>query len=66
MDNLEQFRQLVTATGAMALLMLIQILVVDVLGICARHVPGTPVDESIAVLVSVVTGQIDCSGSKHG
>lgn len=44
MDILVQFRQLALAMGGMALLMLIQILVVDVLGIRAKHVPGTPVD----------------------
>lgn len=34
---------MVAALGAMALLMLIQILVADVLAIRAKHVPGTPV-----------------------
>lgn len=46
MDNVAQFQQVLTAMGAMAFLMLIQILVVDVLGIRAKHVPGTPVDAS--------------------
>ena len=33
----------VLALGAMALLMLVQLLVADVIGIRAKHVPGTPV-----------------------
>ena len=33
----------VSAVGTMALLMLVQILVSDILGIRARHVPGAPV-----------------------
>ena len=41
---LVEFRLLVAALGGMALLMLIQILVVDVLGIFSKHVPGAPVD----------------------
>jgi len=44
MDTLEEFQLVVAALGGMALLMLIQILVVDILGIRNKHVPGTPVD----------------------
>lgn len=44
MEILEQFQQLALAMCGMALLMLMQILVVDVLGIRAKHVPGTLVD----------------------
>lgn len=44
MDIFEQFQLLAAAMGAMTLLMLIQILAIDVLGILAKHVPGTPID----------------------
>ncbi|MFT5098770.1 MAG: putative MAPEG superfamily protein [Planctomycetaceae bacterium] len=44
MDIFEQFQQLTVTLGVMALLMLIQIVMADVLGILAKHVPGTPID----------------------
>jgi uncharacterized MAPEG superfamily protein len=37
------YTSLVVAMGSMALLFLLQLLVLDVAGITARHVPGTPV-----------------------
>lgn len=51
MDIFEQFQQLAMAAGAMALLMLMQILVIDVLGILAKHVPGTPIDANHESLI---------------
>ena len=44
MTILEEYQLVIAALGAMASLMFIQILVGDVLGIRARHTPGTPVE----------------------
>lgn len=41
---LEAYNTTMFALGAFALLMLIQVVVADVQGIKARHVPGTPVE----------------------
>ncbi|MEM1404067.1 MAG: MAPEG family protein [Pseudomonadota bacterium] len=43
MDLLSVYPQTVTALGAMALLMLVQTLIVDVVGMRAKHVPGSTV-----------------------
>ncbi len=43
METLTDYTLLVSATGFMALLLLVQVLVVDVLGLRAGHTPGTPV-----------------------
>lgn len=41
---MNEYALVITAAGAMALLLLIQILVADVLGVVSRHTPGTPVE----------------------
>lgn len=40
---LEAYKPAVMAVGAVGLLLLVQLLVADVLGIAMKHVPGTPV-----------------------
>ena len=44
METLGQYTLLIAATGLMALLLLVQVLVVDVLGLRAGHRPGSPVE----------------------
>jgi uncharacterized MAPEG superfamily protein len=44
MNFFEQFQQLALPVGVIALLMHMQVLVLDVLGLRAKHVPGTPVE----------------------
>ena len=44
MEILAEFQLMVAPIGAMASLMVVQILVADVLAIRAKHTPGTPVD----------------------
>lgn len=43
MELLGDYQQTVTAIGAMALLMFVQTLIVDVVGMRAKHVPGSTV-----------------------
>ena len=43
MEFLGDYQQTVTAIGAMALLMFVQTLIVDVVGMRAKHVPGSTV-----------------------
>lgn len=49
------FETTILSWGALGLLLLIQILTVDVVGIRSRHVPGTPVEPSHASLHFRVT-----------
>jgi uncharacterized membrane protein YecN with MAPEG domain len=44
MNFFEQFQQLALPVGVIALLMHMQVLVLDVLGLRAKHLPGTPVE----------------------
>ena len=44
--SLALYEQTILAVGYVAALMFLQILVVDVLGISQKHVPGTPVEAS--------------------
>jgi len=44
MENLIAFQFMGSSLGGMALLMLIQILVADILAIKAKQIPGTPVE----------------------
>lgn len=50
MDISQTYSLALLALGAMALLMLVQLLVADVIGIRAKHVPGTPVPADHASL----------------
>ena len=44
MEMLSDYQSLIMAMLAMGVLMLVQLLVVDVLGILSKHKPGTPVE----------------------
>jgi uncharacterized MAPEG superfamily protein len=55
MEILAEFQLMVAALGAMASLMLVQILLADVLAIRAKHTPGTPVDANHDNLLFRVT-----------
>lgn len=44
MELIETYHSTVPATGALATLMLVQLLIADLIGIRAKHIPGTPVE----------------------
>ena len=53
MELIETYSQTIYAQGTMALVMLIQVLISDILGIRAKHAPGSPVNSDHACMHGV-------------